>query len=409
MTGVQTCALPIFEQRSAGPGLSAGLWSTSADGCKIIGADHDCIRLTEVGVDTKGDTHTVIDVDLGVAGSDLYNGAVMGDCTGDHVMVAYTRSGVTQFPTAEIDGLTTPAVMGAGIWGHSRIPFASGTQAYVNTPTAASNGQQRWGDYANIFPEDSCGLDGWAVAEFGSDQSINGASRWESALGEFTFDGPAVTLVLPGQGSAGTTVDITGTGFTKSSFVAFGSTPATSMKFLGSDHLQAVAPPHAAGTVDVTVTTLLGTTATHFSDHFTYPALAWLTTTGGIVDVFDTNANNWIQRIPDLAGTPGTSIALTPDAATAFVTSGTTPWLYEFSGATYKFQSKLALIGAPPASLPRTGDFVAGAPDGLTAYVSSTAAGMVEVIDVATNADVAEIPVGTDPTQIAVTPDNTRA
>ena len=379
------------EQRSSGPGLSAGLWSSSDDGCNFNGADHDCVRLTEVGIDNGGDVHTVYDADLGIPGSDIYNGAVMGDCTGDHVMVAYTHSGVSQYPTAEIDGLTTPAAMGGSAWGHSIIPMTAGSQAYVNHPNNASTGQQRWGDYANIFPEDSCGTDGWAVAEYGADANGN----WATAAGEFTFSPPVVGLAAPGMGSAGTVVDIYGSGFTSSSFVAFGSVPAAQVTFLGSDHLSVVAPPHAPGTVHVTVTTELGTSATVFTDQFRYEALAWVATTyNGNVDVINLSKAMVEHRLTDLQGQPQEWISVAPDGANAYVTSGSTPFLYELSGRDYNLTQAIALNGPPVGSgppVPRVGDYSVVSPDGAFAYVTSTSGGALEVVDLATKIDIAEI------------------
>jgi len=396
------------EQRWSGPGLSAGLWSSSADGCQINGADHDCVRLTEVGIDNVGNTHTIYDADLGIPGSDIYNGAVMGDCTGDHVMVAYTHSGVSQYPTAEIDGLTTPAAMGGSAWGHSIIPMGSGSQPYVGNFARAS-GDQRWGDYANIFPEDSCGTDGWAVAEYGADSNGN----WATAVGEFTFSPPVVSWVAPGMGSAGTVVDIYGSGFTSSSFVAFGSVPAAQVTFLGSGHLSVVAPPHAAGTVHVTVTTELGTSATVFTDQFRYEALAWVATTyNGNVDVINLSKAMVAQRLTDLQGMPQEWISVAPDGANAYVTSGSTPFLYELSGRDYALTQAIALNGPPVGSgppVPRVGDYSVVSPDGAFAYVTSTSGGAVEVVDLATKTDIAEILVSPHPTQIALNGDGTRA
>ena len=397
------------EQRSSGPGLSAGLWSSSDDGCNFNGADHDCVRLTEVGIDNGGDVHTIYDADLGIPGSDIYNGAVMGDCTGDHVMVAYTHSGVSQYPTAEIDGLTTPAAMGGSAWGHSIIPMTAGSQAFVNHPNGAGNGHQRWGDYANIFPEDSCGTDGWAVAEYGADSNDN----WATAVGEFTFSPPVVGRVTPWMGSAGTVVDIYGSGFTSSSFVAFGSVPAWRVTFLGSDHLSVVAPPHAPGIVDVTVTTELGTSATVFADQFRYEALAWVATTpSGSVDVINLSKAIVVQRLTDLQGQPQEWISVAPDGANAYVTSGSTPFLYEFSGQYYVLMQAIALNGPPVGSgppVPRVGDYSVVSPDGAFAYVTSTSGGALEVVDLATKIDIAEILVSPHPTQIALNGDGTRA
>jgi len=84
--------------------------------------------------------------------------------------------------------------------------------------------------------------------------------------------------VRPGCGlvTGGTTVSITGTGFTSGATVQFGSTPATSVTVLSSTSLKAVTPP-GSGLVDVTVTTPDGTSPVVNGDRFTYIALPTVT------------------------------------------------------------------------------------------------------------------------------------
>ena len=73
---------------------------------------------------------------------------------------------------------------------------------------------------------------------------------------------PTVTGVDPsfGSTSGGQTVTITGSGFCNDTInVYFGSTPATSWVLVNDTTITAVTPAHAAGAVDVTVTTNGGT------------------------------------------------------------------------------------------------------------------------------------------------------
>jgi IPT/TIG domain/Right handed beta helix region len=81
-----------------------------------------------------------------------------------------------------------------------------------------------------------------------------------------------VTSVNPnfGNTSGGTTVTITGTNFTGTTAVYFGSTAATSFTVNSNTQITAVDPAEAAGTVDITVTGALGTSAQSASDQFTY-------------------------------------------------------------------------------------------------------------------------------------------
>jgi hypothetical protein len=83
---------------------------------------------------------------------------------------------------------------------------------------------------------------------------------------------PTVTAVTPkrGLGSGGTTVTVTGTNFSSPATVKFGEAPATKVTVNSSTSITVVSPPHAAGTVDVIVTTSGGSSATSKKDHFIY-------------------------------------------------------------------------------------------------------------------------------------------
>ena len=96
----------------------------------------------------------------------------------------------------------------------------------------------------------------------------------------YTYVGPTVTSInFPAFGlvTGGTTVTVTGTGFTNGATVQFGSTPATSVTVVSSTSLNAVSPPGSPGVVDVTVTTPDGTSPVVNGDKFTYIALPTIT------------------------------------------------------------------------------------------------------------------------------------
>ena len=100
--------------------------------------------------------------------------------------------------------------------------------------------------------------------------------------------GPAlaqtVTGVSPTAGSAagGNTVTITGSDFIGALEVDFGSTPATAFTVDSDTSITATAPP-GTGTVDITVTGLLGTSSTGTADEYTYgpPTITTLLPTAG--------------------------------------------------------------------------------------------------------------------------------
>ena len=72
-----------------------------------------------------------------------------------------------------------------------------------------------------------------------------------------------VTAISPTSGdvSGGTEVVLRGSGFTVWTTVTFGGTPATDVRVLSGTLLRAIAPSHAAGSVDVFVRNPDGRTA----------------------------------------------------------------------------------------------------------------------------------------------------
>ena len=73
--------------------------------------------------------------------------------------------------------------------------------------------------------------------------------------------------------AGGTTVTITGTGFTGATAVDFGTAGGEQFHGqLGDTQITATSPAETAGTVDVTVVTPGGTSATSSADQFTYVA-----------------------------------------------------------------------------------------------------------------------------------------
>ncbi len=102
-----------------------------------------------------------------------------------------------------------------------------------------------------------------------------GGTSATSANAQFTYvAAPTVTSISPISGplAGGTSVTISGTGFTGATGVKFGATPATGITVSSATQITATAPAGSAGTVDVTVTTPGGTSATSASDQYTYIA-----------------------------------------------------------------------------------------------------------------------------------------
>ena len=115
--------------------------------------------------------------------------------------------------------------------------------------------------------------------------TAGGASPTSSA-DQYTYDvAPTVSQVSPNFGpvGGGDTVTITGTNFLSGATVDFGLNAATSVNVQSSTTLTAVAPAGSYGTVDVTVTTPGGTSATLTADHYRYgqPTVTAVSPTAG--------------------------------------------------------------------------------------------------------------------------------
>src|SRR5262249_33088549 len=98
---------------------------------------------------------------------------------------------------------------------------------------------------------------------------------------QFTYtaaSAPAISGVSPSSGS--TVVTLTRTDFAGAGAVTFGGLPAASFTVDSGTSITAVAPPQAAGTVDVRVTTPTGISAVASADQFTYSAASAPSLTG---------------------------------------------------------------------------------------------------------------------------------
>jgi hypothetical protein len=159
----------------------------------------------------------------------------------------------------------------------------------------ASNGEEN-GDKCRTFEEASEYGTPLGNAPDGSryNQLINGSEYWYQQ--EWSNEGitckqrlalnlPAVTKVAPSKGpvAGGTSVKVTGTGFTGTSAVHFGAHSAA-FTVSSATKLLATAPAGTVGKVDVTVTNSAGTSAISSADHYTYtPTIASVTPSSGPV------------------------------------------------------------------------------------------------------------------------------
>jgi hypothetical protein len=153
--------------------------------------------------------------------------------------------------------------------------------------------------------------------------TAGGTSADNGTLDQYTYvAAPTVTAVSPTNGPAagGTTVTITGTNLSNATGVDFGGTAATGLTNNTATSIQVTSPAHAAGTVDVHVTTAGGTSATNSpADNYTYNAAtpaptvtsvnptAGPTTAGTLVTITGTNLSGALGV--DFGGTAATNLS----------------------------------------------------------------------------------------------------
>jgi hypothetical protein len=141
---------------------------------------------------------------------------------------------------------------------------------------------------------------------------------------------PAVTSLnlAGGTASGGTTVTVNGTGFTGATAVNFGpGNPGTIVNVTdGSLTVTSPACPPGSQTVDVTVTTPLGTSPAVSADQFTYLQVTGVNppqgpTTGGITVTVSGSGFTGATTVNFGPGNPGTGVLVVPDGTQLIVTS----------------------------------------------------------------------------------------
>jgi hypothetical protein len=139
-----------------------------------------------------------------------------------------------------------------------------------------------------------------------------------------TTGGPLITNVDPSGGpvAGGTTVTITGSGFTGATSVMFGDTAASSFTVNSATSITAVAPSRPAGTVFIIITAPAGTSSPTVSSRYTYgnpPAITGISpasgpTTGGTV-VTITGTGFTGATAVTFGGTAATSFTVVSDTS----------------------------------------------------------------------------------------------
>ncbi|MEA4893237.1 MAG: Ig-like domain-containing protein [Peptococcaceae bacterium] len=254
--------------------------------------------------------------------------------------VEITYTGTTSAPTVTTAAPTGVTSTGATLNGtvnaggaSTAVTFEYGTTAsYGSTVTAAQS--PLTGSSNTEVNASVAGLDPNTIYHY----RVKGTNTGGTATGEdmtFTTDAaePVITSIFPNSGptAVGTSVTITGTNFTGATAVKFGSADAASYTVDSATQITAVSPAGGTGTVDITVTTAGGTSATSEADQFTYIAAPEINIQGNATSIADGDA------------TPSTSDHTDFDSVT--VASGTVvrTFIIQNTGA-----AALSLTGSSP-------------------------------------------------------------
>ncbi|HLN42637.1 MAG TPA: IPT/TIG domain-containing protein, partial [Acidimicrobiales bacterium] len=204
----------------------------------------------------------------------------------------------------------TPSGSGELYFGFADMPSApsaGATTGFSYPPTA--NGNQ-----VAFNPATGSGLI--------SPTGLQGAANPSVAVGMFLAPpvGPVVNSVSPSGGpiAGGTSVTVTGTNLTGATAVNFGGTAGTGVSVNGGGtSLTVNAPAEAAGTINVTVTTPAGTSATSSADDYTYFAVPTVTgvapntgTASGGTSVTVTGTNLAGETAVKFGATAGTGVSV---------------------------------------------------------------------------------------------------
>ncbi|WP_205598420.1 IPT/TIG domain-containing protein, partial [Caulobacter sp. 17J65-9] len=271
-----------------------------------------------VDADGLGTDRNTWDLGLPIANGEVVTYSWSGNTKGAYVYVMYTQG----------DGATYAGLIDGAA--------ASGSGSFTTGSTGAA------GDFYEV------GVQGysqepfaWKPSSFDSTVTIN-----VSCSGV-----PTVTSVSPTAGATGggNSVTITGADFAGVTAVSFGGVAATTYTVNSTTQITATVPAHAAGTVDVRVSTAAGNSATSAADQYTYIAPPTVTS------------------VSPTAGPTGggTTVTITGTGFSAANPTGAVK--FGATNATYTINSNTQITATSPANSAGTYDITVATPGGTSA------------------------------------------
>lgn len=215
---------------------------------------------------------------------------------------------------------------------------------------------------------------------------------------------PVVTSVSPTNGTVagGNVITITGSGFTGATSVNLGFRPATLFNVINDSTISATVPAGTAGTVDVRVTAASQTSPITRADLYSYTQSSWQGILSGTnqdaITLFDTGTNTISATIPLPADS--LSAIITPDGTRIYAADSDIANVNVIDVATNTVIANIPTIGAGMGAF----DIIVN-PSGTRVYISNNTSGFVTVIDTATNTIVTDILVVPNLGPLSITPD----
>jgi hypothetical protein len=255
-------------------------------------------------------------------------------------------------------GATSVTITGTNFTGASAVKFGSTAAASFTVNSATS--------ITATSPAGSAGTVDITVTSVGGTSATSSADRF------VYVSAPAVSGVSPNLGptSGGTSVTITGTGFSGASAVKFGTTAAATFTVNSSTQITATSPAQSAGTVDVRVTTVGGTSGTGSADQFTYmdaPGIDHISPNSGSVSggqsvtVTGTNFDTISDTTVTFGGTAGAVTAVTGTTITVTTPArdngGAVDVVVTAPGGSATSTGGYTYVGSLSITTPTVGDF----------------------------------------------------
>ena len=149
--------------------------------------------------------------------------------------------------------------------------LSGGTWSGETAPQPSNSGTDARYDQVTKITAVSCASAAFCVAA-GSYLTPNSVEGLIDTYAAARPQRPTITRLSPVRGAAkgGSTVTVTGTGFTDVTRVDFGTAAGTKVHVDSPTKLTVTSPRHAKGTVSVSVTAAGGTSASSKADRFTY-------------------------------------------------------------------------------------------------------------------------------------------